>query len=955
MATNREIVYILRLQNQSRQGLAGFSSSLKKVIPEIKKISTALRKVQADSRKTSSALKKIGTGASGIRKTTTSLKQLNTQGRKLGQVSKIIKEMNTSLRSAGGNQKLRDNFKRSSVAAREFSTILAKIQTQFKSINASSRQFVTLSRGVVASARQPASRRRAAVPGVGRRATGQVQRAGKAFKETTKHVGTFRDQIRRSAAAIALLDGPLGGIASRVTAVGTLFGSSGAAAALGIFSLAMAGVTASLIGAVSAGAKLERQQNRLQALLVTTGNAANQTVESIETISRSIGIETLASTRDVRDAAAQLLTFKSISGDAFETTLRLAQDLAETGFGTLKTQTIQLAKALEDPILGLNALRRSGVSFSVAQKKVIEDLVNTGQQAKAQGIILEGIARQVEGAGKAAATGVAGAFDTLKERLNIFLEDVAKNTDILETVAGALLSVANAIKFLSDNIETVTQVFKGLGVVILTLIGFKILSLVIATWTFFLGGFSAAAIKAAFSTGVLRTSIAALFALIIANPFAAFAAAIALTLGALVATNAEIEIFGERIRIIDIVIAAYEELTNRVIHFGRVSIQVISLVAKGEIQAAKDVIKAQREKILALITFLLSPILAFNEAFLAVSRNAREIAKQTAITIFGIFAGLADAIKEAIKGNTEESIRLLKDAIDFDFDDSKIESVKEVLKKIRDTFNEATGKVGSDILENARKKSQEFFSEIKKEFDNIKFGGAQFEAASPEAVNRLETFRKKVAQTLKDFETEVILARQFGKERAKSLALIKLANDAIKAGLLDQKGGLEEVTRLLEAYSEGWEKVQKLTEGTEGAIRGVKAAVTEFVDSALNDFETFKDISEAYHDFHTTDNGYNVSFYDRFHNLWEDNTMLGKKDKVPTYTKTLFTMQLSINEGLQRQLKSLQSRITHLELINSGLVDDVRYLKDVVVDEELPHSDFSGCNPLDWGRDAESK
>jgi hypothetical protein len=44
-----------------------------------------------------------------------------------------------------------------------------------------------------------------------------------------------------------------------------------------------------------------------------------------------------------------LLTFKSITGETFGDALRLSQDLAEVGFGSVGSAALQLGKALEEP------------------------------------------------------------------------------------------------------------------------------------------------------------------------------------------------------------------------------------------------------------------------------------------------------------------------------------------------------------------------------------------------------------------------------------------------------------------------------------------------------------------------------------------------------------------------------------------------------------------------------
>jgi hypothetical protein len=54
----------------------------------------------------------------------------------------------------------------------------------------------------------------------------------------------------------------------------------------------------------------------------------------------------------------------------------------------MKGAAIQVGKALQDPVHGISALRRVGVNFNESQVETIKKLVETGQAAKAQGLIL---------------------------------------------------------------------------------------------------------------------------------------------------------------------------------------------------------------------------------------------------------------------------------------------------------------------------------------------------------------------------------------------------------------------------------------------------------------------------------------------------------------------------------------------------------------------------------------
>jgi hypothetical protein len=221
---------------------------------------------------------------------------------------------------------------------------------------------------------------------------------------------------------------------------------------LGVFSAAVTAVGVATTAAVSHMAKLEVASAKTEALLKATGSASGFTAQQLDSMARSVALNTLASTEGVRDAQNALLTFKSISGPIFAQTVALGQDMAAVFGGDIKSATLQLGKALEDPITGLTALRRVGVSFTEQQKEQIKAMVEAGDKANAQKLILSELKTQIGGAGKAEASGVSGAVDTLSQRWDDLLEAWDKTTgsskivtQSLNAVAGGLSAVATLI------------------------------------------------------------------------------------------------------------------------------------------------------------------------------------------------------------------------------------------------------------------------------------------------------------------------------------------------------------------------------------------------------------------------------------------------------------------------------------------------------------------------------
>ncbi len=143
--------------------------------------------------------------------------------------------------------------------------------------------------------------------------------------------------------------------------------------------------------------------------LKSTGNAAGRTLSDLTKMASELQKNTLFGDEDIlQNATAQLLTFTNIAGEQFDRTQKAALDLATRLGGDLKSASIQLGKALNDPIANLSALSRSGIQFSKEQKEVIKSLAETGELAKAQGIILDELEKQYGGSAEAAAKADGG-------------------------------------------------------------------------------------------------------------------------------------------------------------------------------------------------------------------------------------------------------------------------------------------------------------------------------------------------------------------------------------------------------------------------------------------------------------------------------------------------------------------------------------------------------------------
>ena len=160
-----------------------------------------------------------------------------------------------------------------------------------------------------------------------------------------------------------------------------------------------------------AAARQQQALNRVTAQVIkTTGGAAKVTTKHVEELatklSRYGGIEDDV----VQHGENILLTFTKVRNEmgkgnqVFDRATTVALDMSVALGQDLKSSTIQIGKALQDPIKGLTALRRVGVTFDDQQKEQIKTLVKSGHSLQAQKLILAELEKEFGGAAKAAAT-----------------------------------------------------------------------------------------------------------------------------------------------------------------------------------------------------------------------------------------------------------------------------------------------------------------------------------------------------------------------------------------------------------------------------------------------------------------------------------------------------------------------------------------------------------------------
>ncbi|GAA3954157.1 hypothetical protein [Hymenobacter algoricola] len=236
------------------------------------------------------------------------------------------------------------------------------------------------------------------------------------------------------------------------------------ASALGVFTGASLLEVAQGVGNFLTSSREEFQASArvtadLNATLQSTRMAAGLTADEITRIGEARAKVTLFDDDDTNRASSLLLTFTNIKKGVFEEAVPAIQDLAQKmagdGPADLKGASIQVGKALNDPIKGITALSRVGVSFTEQQKEQITAMVKAGDTAGAQRIILAELNKEFGGSAEAARK-AAGGVATLSMRYGEFKEQVG------EKVSAALNMASQWFGRLLDKSQPVVDVFVDL-------------------------------------------------------------------------------------------------------------------------------------------------------------------------------------------------------------------------------------------------------------------------------------------------------------------------------------------------------------------------------------------------------------------------------------------------------------------------------------------------------------
>jgi hypothetical protein len=195
-------------------------------------------------------------------------------------------------------------------------------------------------------------------------------------------------------------------------------------------------------GVINEAVEAERATAQLNAVIKSTGWTVGLTAEEIMKMNTELWKMNWLDNDVVASTSNMLLTFTNIKWDTFKEVTQSVIDLATAMNGwllpssqELAKSSIQVGKALNDPIKWITALKKVWVTFTEEQKKQIENFVKTWDVAKAQAVILAELNKEFGGSASAQINTYGWAMNALKLSM----------AELKETLWNALIPVLQKI------------------------------------------------------------------------------------------------------------------------------------------------------------------------------------------------------------------------------------------------------------------------------------------------------------------------------------------------------------------------------------------------------------------------------------------------------------------------------------------------------------------------------
>lgn len=213
--------------------------------------------------------------------------------------------------------------------------------------------------------------------------------------------------------------------------------------------LSVVGIAEFANKAIAAFVESEGAIANVNAGLKSTKNAIGLTTDQIAGMANAwqkVGI--FEDDAIMQNVSAQLLTFGNIGKQNFDRVQGAVMDVTAKLKGLnatgedLRGVSIMFGKAMDDPIRGMAAMRRVGISFSNAEEQQVKQMVAANNVLGAQNFMLKAIERQYGGTSEALGKTAGGMALIKKHKFDDELENLGKSFLVVKR---ALMSAAAQI------------------------------------------------------------------------------------------------------------------------------------------------------------------------------------------------------------------------------------------------------------------------------------------------------------------------------------------------------------------------------------------------------------------------------------------------------------------------------------------------------------------------------
>ena len=198
---------------------------------------------------------------------------------------------------------------------------------------------------------------------------------------------------------------------------------------------------------------------KVKQIIKTTGGVANVSAAQVDTMATKMQDYSGFADDVIMQGGAVMLTFKGVQNqvgkgnDIFDRAMKSMADIARAFNIDVPSAAKILGKALEDPVRGMSALRRAGVTFSKSQETMIKSMVASGDMLGAQRFLLSAVEGQVGGVARAYGETLPGMIDRLKGAfsdiagtiVSVFMPSIESATNWVIAHKDTMIAVANAL------------------------------------------------------------------------------------------------------------------------------------------------------------------------------------------------------------------------------------------------------------------------------------------------------------------------------------------------------------------------------------------------------------------------------------------------------------------------------------------------------------------------------